>query len=67
MYFGDHKSDFLLLYQTHINKKDDNKSHHLFYGAPDGLISEPHPDIISIIDNIECQELERKIQKLMAA
>lgn len=37
-------------------------------GAANGSISEPHfSDIISIMDTIECQEMERKMMKLIAA
>ena len=52
----------------HSNKKDLGKYQSLFYGALNGLISEPQqPDIFSIIDTEECQFLYGRIEKLLAA
>ena len=36
-------------------------------GAGNGLISEPHSDIFSIMEDEECQILYHKIEKLIAA
>ena len=49
------------------NKKPCNKSYWAFYGAPDGMISEPDFEIFSIIDTEETALLLRRVEKLIAA
>ncbi len=48
------------------NKRDDNKSHHLFYGANDVLLLESLKEFLHVVKSEEYQWIENNLFDLIA-